>query len=203
MSDGRFSAWDRMSLPYTTFREDFVTPPNTVEAMRSRGRTAVVEQFEKLTALGIDDERRRAELQNLSREIAWRRHHWGKQGVRLSEARGEFRPTRTRPIRLMVIGASLVVGFAAYANGVGLAWIASGGAAVLVVLIALFFYRGRYSGAEVLSRRICPDCGYRLGDLRCEINPDEVHGLWIGPRACPECGSPWPMIPPPVFDSRD
>ncbi|CAG1005443.1 hypothetical protein PHYC_03231 [Phycisphaerales bacterium] len=201
MADGRFSAWDRFSLPYTTFNEAFVSPPNTVEAMRCRGRTEVIERYIKLLALGIDEDRRGIELQNLAKEIGWRRHHWAKPGVRLSELRAEFSPRRTRPLRIVIAGAAILTGFVAYAQGLSAAWLASAGVGVLLLLLILYFHRGRQSAADVLARRICPDCGYRLFDLRCEINLDEIHGLWIGPRACPECGSPWPMVPPPVFDS--
>lgn len=43
----------------------------------------------------------------------------------------------------------------------------------------------------------CPDCGYSLVGVRPGI-PIERAGLDAGPRACPECGCAWPLVPPPA-----
>ncbi|HYE62545.1 MAG TPA: hypothetical protein VD997_11175 [Phycisphaerales bacterium] len=56
--------------------------------------------------------------------------------------------------------------------------------------------RMRRMGAA-MKGRACPDCAYPL-----ESAPDaEVRGFGvvtgIGPRACVECGCPWPLVPPP------
>lgn len=44
----------------------------------------------------------------------------------------------------------------------------------------------------------CPDCGYDLTGLPDAIGPERTGGIRSGPRACPECGAGWPLIPPPV-----
>lgn len=41
----------------------------------------------------------------------------------------------------------------------------------------------------------CPDCGYALMGL---MNSGKPGFVGPGPSACPECGSAWPMVPPPV-----
>jgi hypothetical protein len=46
----------------------------------------------------------------------------------------------------------------------------------------------------------CPDCGYGLRDAEPAIPPERLGGILSGPAACPECGSPWPLIPPPTRD---
>ena len=41
---------------------------------------------------------------------------------------------------------------------------------------------------------LCPDCEYSLGEL-----PDTIefsNGERTGPAICPECGCPWPLVPP-------
>jgi rRNA maturation protein Nop10 len=60
--------------------------------------------------------------------------------------------------------------------------------------------RGVLAGI-ILRHATCPDCGYRLAETQPAFPPAECLGVWFGPRACPECGSAWPMIPPPVFDA--
>ncbi len=47
----------------------------------------------------------------------------------------------------------------------------------------------------VLSLRKCPDCGYALEGLHPSIGMIEGNGVALGPRACPECGARWPLVP--------
>jgi hypothetical protein len=43
-----------------------------------------------------------------------------------------------------------------------------------------------------LREGTCCDCGYALAGT-----PDGIAGCPAGPRNCPECGCPWPLVPPP------
>jgi hypothetical protein len=52
----------------------------------------------------------------------------------------------------------------------------------------------RFAGA--LTHHTCPDCDYELGAIPAAIPPSLVGGVNIGPAVCPECGSPWPLLPP-------
>lgn len=44
-----------------------------------------------------------------------------------------------------------------------------------------------------LRDRACPDCNYNLAGA-----PEGLPGSLAGPRTCPECGAPWPLVPPPA-----
>lgn len=49
---------------------------------------------------------------------------------------------------------------------------------------------------SVLCRHSCSGCGFSLESLM-------DHTIWngdvgLGPDHCPECGCPWPLVPPPV-----
>ncbi len=52
-----------------------------------------------------------------------------------------------------------------------------------------------------LEDGLCPDCGYDLSSVRPGIELGPEKNLRTGPARCPECGSPWPMLPPPVADN--
>lgn len=75
------------------------------------------------------------------------------------------------------------------------------GFAFIVSLIALFVWnvrRSRKSSAVVhsLETATCPACEWNLS--ACDVVPAEsTSGERLGPRTCPGCGTPWPLIPPP------
>lgn len=48
------------------------------------------------------------------------------------------------------------------------------------------------------NERQCPDCTYDLSKSTPAIAPELLDGQFIGPRRCPECGTHWPLVPPPV-----
>jgi hypothetical protein len=43
----------------------------------------------------------------------------------------------------------------------------------------------------------CPDCSYALKGVPSRVLGTAELTLDLGPKRCPECGSPWPLIPPP------
>jgi hypothetical protein len=47
-------------------------------------------------------------------------------------------------------------------------------------------------------KRLCPGCGYDLRGSPPGLPLDRLGGVDVGPRACPECGSVWPLVPPPA-----
>lgn len=50
---------------------------------------------------------------------------------------------------------------------------------------------------EVSRLAACPECGY---SLRAHLTHEEqTTGRIIGPARCPECGTHWPLVPPPCF----
>lgn len=56
---------------------------------------------------------------------------------------------------------------------------------------------------DAIDHRRCPDCGYDLTGAPPAIDPTRLAGADVGPRLCPECGSPWPLLPPPATCSID
>src|SRR5690606_39549887 len=78
-----------------------------------------------------------------------------------------------------------------------------GGMAAWLGLISLALARGEFIRRRTLRRLdslSCPDCGYSLHSAPNAIDPARLGGLPSGPVACPECGSPWPLIPPPTTE---
>ena len=44
----------------------------------------------------------------------------------------------------------------------------------------------------------CPTCGYTLADKMIGGVVRPVSWIPVGPARCPECGTHWPLVPPPV-----
>lgn len=77
------------------------------------------------------------------------------------------------------------------------------GLAFLATIVATCIILGRPSVLyRRLTRRVlrscCPDCNYTLTGIPNAIEPDLLNGVHTGPARCPECGTHWPLIPPPV-----
>jgi hypothetical protein len=53
---------------------------------------------------------------------------------------------------------------------------------------------------RALNERVCPNCWYDLVSLPPALEPKLTGGYSTGPSRCPECGSPWPLLPPPVAE---
>ena len=70
----------------------------------------------------------------------------------------------------------------------------------LVAIYTLGYFRFRAIRARLLASlntAACPDCAYDLASTFYADDPRR-HTPWAAPRRCPECGSPWPLIPPPI-----
>lgn len=71
-----------------------------------------------------------------------------------------------------------------------------------VPFVIAFFAQRRWLGfgttamlRRALRDRCCPDCGYELLNTKPALEPSVLRV--VGPKVCPECGSPWPLVPPP------
>lgn len=73
-------------------------------------------------------------------------------------------------------------------------------AVILAVTIPLRLLLLRRRLSLALRTRSCPNCRYALGSLPEAIDPALLGGERVGPERCPECGSRWPLVPPPVDD---
>lgn len=68
-------------------------------------------------------------------------------------------------------------------------------------LITLYIIASRlpHRLARAAADRHCPDCNYPLADLPSPFDAAPGQQLASGPERCPECASPWPLIPPRLY----
>lgn len=68
----------------------------------------------------------------------------------------------------------------------------------MLALVALYLHGSLLPArlARAAVSQHCPDCSYPLGDLPTPFNGAPGPPIRSGPERCPECGTPWPMIPP-------
>lgn len=76
-------------------------------------------------------------------------------------------------------------------------------ALIIIVTAALLGVRGGLMRRETnrcftrwLARR-CPECAYAVDGIRA-VEPEAVAFIELGPASCPECGLPWPLVPPAI-----
>lgn len=63
----------------------------------------------------------------------------------------------------------------------------------LFVAMGISLFRLKSRARRALQHTLCPDCGYSLANIPpapSSLRPT----LNLGPKCCPECGSPWPLI---------
>jgi hypothetical protein len=80
------------------------------------------------------------------------------------------------------------------------------GPLLIVVLFAVLMRRG-FSGFRQrrsltrLQAGQCIDCGYSLAELPSRrLATRDGGSISVGPERCPECGCPWPMVPPRALE---
>lgn len=120
------------------------------------------------------------------------------------------RPSRTSQFLTMAAGVlfACVPGVIAFLLGSKLVALYAGGGLVLSSpLFVAVAYRSRYLGESTgvpamdqaidrFSNRRCVDCNHDLRGVASAFPADQMEGTNIGPRACPKCGTPWPLVPP-------
>ena len=116
---------------------------------------------------------------------------------------GAFPSTTTDPLMLWIKGAVITtaVGGGPFLQLVveDYGWKYPLLGAWFLVVILFFPIEQRWFARRIrarLEQRLCPDCGYDLNGVPPAFEKDE-RGI-IGPKICPECASPWPLVPPPV-----
>jgi len=57
--------------------------------------------------------------------------------------------------------------------------------------------RAQFRLARALIDKRCPACDYNLSGLTA-LTVSGSTLQHVGPALCPECGAPWPLVPPPV-----
>lgn len=180
------SPWDR--LPH----------PNPLGYVPRDNRTPYrIEPFEQAL---IDPKKSRSEL---GREIRARRMYW------LGELHGT---SRTADVLQFIFGAKargfssatiLWVVMIFFLTAASVLYAAQLSALLILLGLCLIPILGwtmwqdgkRVPVRRALSQLLCPLCSYELtgNDV---IPAEQLNGEHCGPQKCPECGTPWPLIPP-------
>lgn len=68
---------------------------------------------------------------------------------------------------------------------------------IIVGRLRAFSLARRLVGSVAAKR--CCNCQYPLAGVPDAIPSRILQGVEVGPRRCPECGAPWPLVPPPTL----
>jgi len=196
-TDRRDSAWDRLDIAYTTINLAFLKPGETPERARAVARSrAVAECFQCLTE-GTPMDRRMLALRTLAADLHERRGMWTHRATALGSTAVRI---ACSPFTLAVaIASGPLLGLGLLCAG--FEWLAVVGMLTVCGVLVWPIVRLRkdaVTSTTVLISKTCPDCGYKLGDLVSAMPPEYGETFWLGPEHCPECGSWWPMVPPPI-----
>jgi hypothetical protein len=105
----------------------------------------------------------------------------------------------------MVLSIAAIMGW----NALRAFGVTPNGAEIIVPLLLWGSIGGLFVYAKLGSRRhltrlkgdLCIDCGYSLGELPAErLVTRDGGSVSVGPERCPECGCPWPMVPPRALE---
>lgn len=136
---------------------------------------------------------------DLAVRVAKRRAHWGKILERLPQG-------PHRHPRFFLLGV-LPIGFAMSQPLLNRVLPRDGGIVglglVTVFVVGAILTQRRYwrRASRFLTEPRCLDCGYGFAGLEERLVTWEDLTVNLGPACCPECGAPWPMIPPqPLSD---
>jgi hypothetical protein len=204
MNLARVSSWDRLDLVYTDLHQTVRGNAAAAATIRAGARCERYEHAcRALEDRGPSDPLLQAQLQELAEDYARRVTHWSARRI-----------DQDHPPALGVFIAAVgFIGPLALITAVGaddrLAPLRWWPAAVLTIPLALPSawllmrsvargFRGGTGLHEALADRLCPDCGHSLGDVPPALRTELVRGVDVGPRRCPSCSSPWPMVPPPA-----
>ena len=148
-----------------------------------------------------------AEASLLPSELRARRNHWRfhfSPNGKLNKLEGYARLSPNRRVLRQELFFLPLMGFIVVMTIVPMLkgnFVSSPGLIFLLVPIAMFplmlFARWHTRIVRCLVLSLCPDCEYSLGEL-----PDAIefsNGERTGPERCPECGAPWPLVPPPAI----
>lgn len=139
-------------------------------------------------------------------ELTRRADHWRGE-LKQPPTRGQMAPyLASRPIVPLVMTGAFVCWMAVLGvpaigrvfQGNGLLWLVWSG--LLVGALARSWTAMELVKRARASLRLgrCPDCGYDLAGVPGVSVRDGERAVSIGPRRCPECGAPWPLLPPAI-----
>lgn len=172
-----------------------VAPSSRLDSLRAVRQTRA-RRAAALLGTPLDDESLRA----AGEELARRRAAWSKPFDDL--------PTQTSaaPTWGLVFTPKLWVIAIAAMLGVSIFSVSSRGSSSLpFIMVNALWAIPSYSLRSSIKRLTvcaangrCPDCNYTLKGVPARVLGAGEVRLDLGPKRCPECGSPWPLIPPPA-----
>jgi predicted Zn-ribbon and HTH transcriptional regulator len=195
-----YSLWDTLKDLRFSWPWFFAATPRTARRERARSRA---EAFNRAAE-------RQTGLDQLADDLAKRKALWernfdssepaesGTTGGNGSAGWGTWLPD------FLIFGADEIAWLAVLA---GLTALLASVVVVVAVAVPWFIWhivraRRRAACRLAMERGYCPDCGYDLRGVPEPIDPVKLRGQSAGPSRCPECSSPWPLVPPPVRGAR-
>lgn len=96
----------------------------------------------------------------------------------------------------IVMGINVLLVDPSHEIGVEVAGLTALGAGCLYVSVGHFRYRSCTKRMlNAINHGCCPECGY---PLRAHFQSEETRLHAFGPQICTECGTQWPLLPPPL-----
>lgn len=173
----KVSKWDTFRIQHINVNSITVDVPTEMSVLRSRLRTEVCSQA-VIEAEGIENA---ARADDLTAVIAARRNWWSNYVNRTH---------RKASLLISACGGTLF--------GLWIGSLLNGLLFGAMTLIGLALYFSKAKAAECVSAMLacrCPDCNYLLRGLKSPYGA--AYSEW-GPDRCPECGAPWPLVPPQI-----
>lgn len=193
------SSWDHSGLPYGRDLDPARGYRNLRgRAARSRART---ELFDDATQHAADPDSPLTDLgvEYLARVAAARAHATALiRGTGLFVRLLHLNPYAARSGIEFIAAVAILLAIVEF-GALPLAWALALLLIVTGLVVALQVHRrDQLKPALIaLDRCECPDCGYDLAGTTPGLPLERTNGVNVGPRLCPECGVPWPLVPPP------
>ncbi len=195
MAHRGYSSWDRVTGTGRKVPTLDRAPGESKAQARCRAR---IDAFRS----AIDESE--AEAAPLARELKKRRKFWHRHFAHNGSRDKLEKLARYSPKRMMLYFGLISISFLASIMVIGFVPALFGSRFQWPVLSFIFMPFGMmafglFNSPSFRTRRtlvfsLCPDCEYSLKELpdAIELPGDER----TGPIVCPECGCPWPLIPP-------
>lgn len=186
-----------------------MTAPNKLSAWEALGRSERYGQFkEHLGVMRSEEsgaEARRQAMDRMANEFRARREYWTRKLLQDYMPMGEEGPSPlAQGLRRSFYNPQVILLIMFIAGAVLAATLGWESVFLFMplLLLTLFIARKPKVGSglqEALRLGLCPDCGYDLSGAPRAVHPSLV-GVDMGPERCPECGTDWPCLPPPVAE---
>lgn len=166
----------------------------------SRIRTAEVRRALAMHRRGTFDDANAAQLSQL---LAGRTRQATSKGANEGSYPGAVRVMWLRPSHRVILLCAIFIPALIGEYGKQVPWLRMPlSLAPMLALVTLYIIASRLPGrlTGAAANRRCPDCDYPLADLPSPFDSaSSAAPIRSGPERCPECGTPWPLIPPRLY----